>query len=166
MKDGTIDPLILSLTATSLWNRKNSTEHLEFKDTKAQPLEAMLDKVIIGMFASANKLIANDELYNRELEKKWEEESKQNRLREMRRKEEENIKKLEKIVSDWDFAQKIRAFADSLEMRATLENNENEQKQIKEWSKWVRSKADWLDPLKEDELLGKHPHHSRYNKTI
>jgi len=74
--------------------------------------------------------------------------------------EEENIKKLEKIVSDWDFAQKIRVFADTLEMKAALVSDKNEQKQIKEWTKWVRSKADWLDPLidREDELLGKHPH--------
>jgi hypothetical protein len=85
----------LSLTATSSWKR-DLTEYSQFKDTKYEPLETKLDKVIIEMFVSANKIIANDELYNRELERKWEEESRQNHLREMRRKKEENIKKLEK----------------------------------------------------------------------
>jgi hypothetical protein len=108
-------PLIFSLATTeSSWNREY-TERLEFKDTPSELLETQLDKVILEMFITANRFRGKDELYHRELERRWAAEERERRLKELKRKEEENVKILERVVSDWDKARKIREFAESLE---------------------------------------------------
>ncbi len=157
MEEDSVLPLILSFTVNeSTWNRGN-TECLEFKDTPSEPLEEKLDRVISDMFIAANRFRARDELYDRELEKKWAEEKRLRHLQEMKRREEENVKILERVVNDWDLARKIREFADSLEKSLEEAHDKQWKENLVEKAKWARSKADWLDPLvaKEDDLLGK-----------
>lgn len=149
--------LVLSFTANrSSWNREYS-EQLEYRDTPSEPLESKLDSVITNLFILANRFLAKDELYLRELERKWAEEEKQYQLKKLKRREEGNVKILEQLVQEWDQSRKFREFAEFLENDATGMQDSQQKQKILNKVKWIREKADWLDPLiaKEDELLGK-----------
>lgn len=163
-----IRPLVLSITSSSSsWDREYK-EHLVFTDTSSEPLERKLDQVILGLFNAANRFIVNEELKHRELERKWAEENKRRRLQELKRREEENLKVLESLVGDWDLARRIRMFADSLEVSVANNQSAQETLEILHRVKWVREKADWLDPLiaKDDGLLGKRVHAFEVFKTF
>lgn len=112
------------------------------------------------MFVIANKFRGVAELEDRKIERKWKEEERKRKLEKMRAGELEEIKVLEQFVSDWDKAQKIRAFADSMEKQLIRVDDESKKDRILKWIEWSRNKADWLDPLvaKEDELLGESKH--------
>lgn len=157
-KDSDVSPptLIFSLSASS-WFSNDGNIKMEYKDNDNEPLEAQVGKIIYDMCIVANKLHASDELADRVQKRKWEEEKRQRRLEQMRKGELEELKLLELAASDWEKSQKIRRFADAIELRiAEIEDSGKKEKLLK-WVKWARDKADWLDPLtaKEDELLGK-----------
>lgn len=155
-REETLKSLKLTLTTTGLWE-KNNEERLEFRDNVSLPLEKQLDQVILSMFINANKIAASDELYSRELERKWEEEERQRQIKQLKKQEQEKLGVLEAIISDWEYAQKLRRFAAELEMKIDLIEIESDRNQIIEWLKWMHEKADWIDPItaKEDKLIGK-----------
>lgn len=78
----------------------------------------------------------------------------------MRKGELEEVKLLEQAASDWDKAQRIRRFADCMELIIVEVTDAEKREKLLKWLKWARDKADWLDPLteKEDESLGKSQH--------
>lgn len=153
--------MVLSLSPKS-WAgfSKNTYPEMVYRDQSTEPLELQVGKIIYDIFVVANKLQALDELEKRKERRKEEERERQRRLEKMRAGELQELKLLEQASTDWDKAQKIRSFADCMERKlAELEDIE-EQEKLRNWLKWARDKADWLDPLtaKSDKLLGKSQH--------
>ena len=112
------------------------------------------------MFIVANQFRCLDVLHEREYQRQEEERKRQERLAKIRKGELAEIKLLEQAASDWDKAEKIRRFADTVEQKVVGVTDVDKKEKLMQWLKWVRNKADWLDPLtaKEDELLGKNRH--------
>lgn len=146
----------------TLTNRQsgNVTNAYEFIDCEENPLENQIGKIIYGMFVAANRLNALSELEHRESECKWAEQQRKWRLEEMRKGELKEIKDLELAASDWEKAERIRKFADAVELRIADVVEGEVKEELLKWLQWARNKADWIDPLiaKEDELLGKNKH--------
>jgi len=151
--------LELVLTANH-WCRGDLSKKIEYKDNASQPLEAQLGKIVYDMFVIANRFMATDELDDRERDRNRAEKERQGRLEQMRKGELEEVKLLEQAASDWDKAQKIRRFADCMELQIVEVTDPDKREKLLKWLKWARNKADWLDPLteKEDDLLGKSKH--------
>lgn len=148
--------LTLTLSPRS-WFTSNINSRMEYKDNDNEQLENQLGRIIYDMFVVANKLMAADEQKGRDEKRKWEERERQRILEKMRKGELEEVKLLEQAVSDWDKAQKIRSFADCMELKIFEISDEEKKEKLIKWVEWARNKADWLDPLsnKEDDLLGK-----------
>ncbi|MDK2986615.1 MAG: hypothetical protein PWQ96_2259 [Clostridia bacterium] len=151
--------LLLSMSASS-WFRNSGYQKMEYKDNDNEPLEAQVGRIIYDMFVVANRLRTADELKDREEKREWEERERQRRLEQMRKGELEEVKLLEQAASDWDKAQRIRRFADCMELKIVEVIDAEKREKLLKWLKWARDKADWLDPLteKEDKLLGKSKH--------
>lgn len=149
--------LVLSMMASSWYSSNSSSLKMEYKDSDNGFLEAQLGTIIYDMFVAANRFYSEDILKDRKEKRQREERERQRHLEQMRKGELEEIKLLEQAVSDWDKAQKIRRFADCMELKIAEICDSEKRENALEWLKWARDKADWLDPLtgKEDELLGK-----------
>ncbi|MFL0270077.1 hypothetical protein [Candidatus Clostridium radicumherbarum] len=149
-----IGSIMLTFTVSSSYGSE-LTKCLEYRDSEKEPLEKLLNKIIYDLFVTSNRLDILEEISRREIERRWEEEKRQWQIEELRKKELERISKLESEVSDWDKAQKMRGFADSLNKKIDEINDEVKREKIVAYIKWIRDKADWVDPLvsKEDELL-------------
>jgi hypothetical protein len=148
--------LVLLFSVKSSYG-KDLNKILEYRDSEMEPFEAQLAKIILDLFVTSNQLDVLEEISGRAIERRWEEEKRQQHLEELKKIELERISKLESMVFDWDKAKKIREFAESLDENILKTANENERQKITSWIKWVRNKADWIDPLisREDEILGK-----------
>ncbi len=74
----------------------------------------------------------------------------------MKKLELERVSKLEIMVSDWDKAQRIREFANSIEKNINQMADIADREKLVLLIEWVRKKVDWLDPLslKQDKILG------------
>lgn len=157
-KENTEEPgtIILIFSVKSSYGQELN-KNFEYRDLKQDPLETQLSKIISDLFAMSNKLDILEEIADREFNRRLEEEKRQRILEEMKKAELERISKLESMIDDWDKAQKMREFADSLEKNITGAIDHNEKIEIVSWVKWIRNKADWFDPLvsREDEFLGK-----------
>jgi len=151
--------LVLSMAAKS-WFSNSGNKRMEYKENDAEPLEGQVGKIVYNMFVVANKFQAIDVLEEREEKRKWEERERLQRLEKMRKGELEEVKLLEQAAFDWDKAQKIRMFANCMELEIAGVEDAEKREKVLNWLKWARDKADWLDPLieKEDELLGKSQH--------
>lgn len=131
---------------------------LEYIDSELNPFEKQINKIIYDLFVTSNELDILEEIADREITKRWEEEARKKHLEEMRKLELERISKLEIIVSDWEKAQRIREFANSLEKNISkMPIDVVEKEKLLLWIKWIRNKADWFDLLvsEGDEILGK-----------
>lgn len=150
--------LVISLKAED-WFTK-AVGNFQYEDTDKEPLELQLGKIVYHMFVVANKFRAINELEDRKLHRRLEEEERQCRLEKMRKGELEEVKLLEQVVSDWDKAQKIRAFTNCMGKLLDEIVDEEKKEKLGQWLEWARNKADWLDPLiaKEDKLVGKNKH--------
>ena len=151
-----VGTIVLMFTVSSCYG-KELTTCLEYKDSESDPLENKLGHIIYSLFVTSNKLDILEELSSREIDRRREEEKRKLYLEELKKRELQRISKLESVVSDWDKAQKMRCFADSLNKKADEISDEVEREKIIAYIKWIRDKADWIDPLvyKEDELLGR-----------
>ena len=91
---------------------------------------------------------------------RWEKEQLIRQQMEEKREELKQFELLEQYAANWDKADKIRRFADSIELKLAEIESEDEKEKLVSWLKWAREKVDWLDPLveKDDEVLGR----SRY----
>lgn len=148
--------LVLLFSVKSSYG-KDLNKTLEYRDSEMEPFEVQLTRIILDLFVTSNQLDVLEEISGRAIERRWEDEKRQQQLEEFKKIELERISKLESMVSDWDKAKKIREFAESLDKNILETANDNERQKIISWIKWVRNKADWIDPLisREDELLGK-----------
>lgn len=152
-------PLVLSLLAEN-WYYRSIQHALEYRDNDNQPLEDQVGHIMLELFQTANGMIIEEQLSEREHEREMEEMERQRLLERMRRGELEEIKLLEQAASDWEKAQRIRSFANDMEAKINTVSDQVKKEKLLRWLKWSRDKADWLDPLteKEDELLGKSTH--------
>lgn len=84
----------------------------------------------------------------------------------MKKLELERISKLEIMVSDWNKAQRIREFANSIEKNINKMADIAEREKLVLWIEWIREKSDWFDPmaLVEDKILGKKTIYIRLQK--
>lgn len=161
-KGGATEPvenLLITVRAQG-WFNNSLINNFQYKDTNDEPLEMQLGKMVYQMFVIANRFRAIDELEDRKQEREWEEEKRKRRLEQMRKGELEEVKLLEQVILDWDKAQKIKLFADSMERELEQVNDKEKKQKIAKWIEWARNKADWLDPLVSnyDDLLGKNKH--------
>src|SRR5690625_629794 len=150
--------LILLLKAENwLSYRDTNRKELEFKDIKEKPLEEQLGDIIYKMFVVGNRQYAEYKIEELIEERKWEERERERRLEQLRKGELEEVKELTQAVSDWDKARKIREFANELEIKINEFDDEQQKELLFRLLKWARDKADWIDPLveEEDEFLGK-----------
>ena len=159
IKEETPPFLLLSLHAEN-WHYRFIQYSLEYKDEEYKPLEDQIGRIILDIFQTANKIQIADILAQRESNRVIEENQKQQHLEQMRKGKLEEMRFLEQAALDWDKAQRIRDFANNVEVKIKDVTDEVKRERLLEWLKWARGKADWLDPLteKEDVLLGKRKH--------
>lgn len=151
--------LVLSFNVEG-WYFDSNNYQLKFKDKVDEPLENQLGSIILQMLQTANKILIEGILKDREEEREAKERERQIRLEQMRKGELEEIKILQQAASDWNKAEEIRKFINQMELKIKNIEDEDKRRKLFNWLKWARDKADWLDPLtdKEDELLGKSKH--------
>lgn len=85
--------------------------------------------------------IENKRIAELEMRGRWE----RQRIREEQLRQ---LEALEKKAANWERAERLRAYADSLE-RLAVENgtDPSSDAEIKKRLEWIRHKADWLDPI-------------------
>jgi len=136
---------------------KTLTDNLRYMDSENELLETQLSKILYNLFVISNKLDVIEEISNREFYRRLEEEKRQQHLEQMRKAELEKFSQLENMIYDWDKAQKIREFADTLEKNMKVLRGNDDIERFLSYVNWIRDKADWIDPTisKKDEVLGK-----------
>ena len=117
------------------------------KDTKEFTLEQSIPEIIVLIYQEYYK-VKNLRLEREERERLYEEE--QERKRKLQNRIEEEKKRtmsLLNMLEDFQTANDLRLMADKLEIVGKLSKEEID---------WMRSKADWIDPIvsSTDELLG------------
>ena len=116
------------------------------KDTKEFTLEQSIPEIIVLIYQEYYK-VKNLRLEREERERLYEEE--QERKRKLQNRIEEEKKRtmsLLNMLEDFQTANDLRLMADKLEIAGKLSKEEID---------WIRSKADWIDPIvsSTDELL-------------
>lgn len=142
------------------WMERCKQYTLTYQDEENRPLENQIGDILLEMFRIANKAQIDDMLKNREWKRKVEEAERQRRLEQMRKGELEEIKMLDQAAKDWSKAQRIRQFADQMEIKINEVFDPEKRDKLLNWLAWARDKADWIDPFTEedDDLLGKGKH--------
>ena len=117
------------------------------KDTKEFTLEQSIPEIIVLIYQEYYK-VKNLRLEREERARQYEEE--QERKRKLQNRIEEEKKRtmsLLNMLEDFQTANDLRLMADKLEIVGKLSKDEID---------WIRSKADWIDPIvsSTDELLG------------
>ncbi|MCF6222909.1 MAG: hypothetical protein L3J34_04185 [Flavobacteriaceae bacterium] len=125
----------------------------EWKDTKRDPLENKLSKIIVYLelrAASEKKERIEREMQRIENERKRKIEEEIQKRKEL---ELVNVRSLIHKSQLWKKADDLRNYIEEIEVKAIKKNNLTEE--LKNWLRWANQKADWYDPLveKEDELL-------------
>ena len=146
--------LIFSMTPNSRFS--DCTEpKLEYNENTLA-LEYQLGQIILDMFKVANRLMAKDELKQRDEKRRLDEFEKKRSLEKMRAGELEEIKIIDQAAKDWEKAERIRTFINAFEVKVKDTDNPDEKTKLAQWIKWAQDKADWIDPLvdKDDEVLG------------
>jgi len=156
MKDSYKSKLIFTMKPES-FIYYNKGETMVYEDEKDKPLDEQLSKIIYEMIVVAEQLYIQDIIKEREEERAEQEKRRLRNLEKMREGQLEEIKLLERASLDWEKANKIRSFIIAFEQNIDTLPNDYKKSKYREWLKWAKDKADWLDPLveKEDELLGK-----------
>lgn len=131
-----------------------------WRDSDIRKIEDQIGEIIIWIMEAINVVKTNREEYEEKERRRVEEEGKQLKLEEIRKHETELVELLEELSSNSDRAEKIRRFANRIELKSQEITDTEKRKQVLSFIKWARDKADWIDPLieKEDEILGE----SRY----
>lgn len=163
--DESTKKLVLTLYSDD-WYHTNFKFDKEYSDRDGELLEDQTGKILFDIFYFANRSEVQEELNKRKEKREKEEKLRQERLELMRKGELDEIKVLQQAASDWDQAQKIRAFIDVMQSKVNQIEDEQKRKEVCNWIKWALDKADWLDPLieKDDELLGRSEH--IFNKIL
>ena len=117
------------------------------KDTKEFSIEQSIPEIIVLIYQEYYK-VKNLRLEREERARQYEEEQERKRKLQNRIEEEKNrTMSLLNMLEDFQTANDLRLMADKLEIAGKLSKEEID---------WIRSKADWIDPIvsSTDELLG------------
>lgn len=117
-------------------------------------LENKLGDIIIKLYEQSEET-KNERLEKEEIARRQrEEEERKEKIRNAKKNEAQKIKKLMNCAEDYKIACEIRNYIDAISKKENLTD------EIKEWIKWANKKADWFDPIidEEDEILGKREH--------
>lgn len=117
-------------------------------------LEDKLADIIIKLYEQSED-VKNERLAREERERiRKEEEEQKERIRNAKKNEAQKVKELVNIAEDYKIACEIRNYIDAVSKRNNLTY------EMKEWINWANKKANWFDPIidEEDELLGKREH--------
>lgn len=128
-----------------------------WNDTETKKIEDQIGEIIIWIMEAIQVEKVMREKQEAEKARRLEEQRIRQEMVERKEKELERLKVLEQLAISWEKAEQIRNFADAVELESAKICKEEEKEKIIIWLKWVRSKADFLDPLvqKDDEILGK-----------
>lgn len=117
-------------------------------------LEDKLGDIIIKLYEQSEET-KNERLKREEIEKKQrEEEERKEKIRKNKKNEVKKIKELINCAEDYKIACEIRKYIDAVSKKENLTN------EIEDWINWANKKANWFDPIidEEDEHLGKRNH--------
>lgn len=129
-------------------NRKYIRENDKIK------LEDKLGDIIIKLYEQSEE-VKTERLASEERERiQREEEERKEKIRNEKKNEAQKIKELVNCSEDYKIACEIRNYINA------ISKQDNLTEEIKEWIKWANKKANWFDPIinEEDELLGKRNH--------
>ena len=117
-------------------------------------LEDKLGDIIIKLYEQSEE-VKTERLASEERERiQREEEERKEKIRNAKKNEAQKIKELVNCSEDYKIACEIRNYINA------ISKQDNLTEEIKEWIKWANKKANWFDPIinEEDELLGKRNH--------
>lgn len=143
------EKLVLSMIARD-WFKETSEYKLNFKDDAHGVLEDKIDEIIYKMFVTANKLMCECKIRDREWKREMEAKERERELEKKRQKELENLKLLEDLANKWEQAEKIRKFIVEVECKFKKECNENKKEEYRKFIVWATKRVEWLDPLIAD----------------
>ncbi len=125
-----------------------------WRDTKKLRIENRLNSFIGGLVA-ATETLKIKRLEHERREREWAEE----RLRRaeaerLRFEEEKKTKQLDRVVANWQKSQVIRSFCDAVGQRIPGGGNAiKPDSELGKWLAWARTRADELDPIRQDCIL-------------
>lgn len=124
------------------------------KDTDKLKLEDRLGDIIIKLYEKSEEVkIQRLEREERESLQR-EEKKREEEIRNRKKNEANKVKELVNMAEDYKIAYEIRNYIQAVSSQSELSE------EIKEWIIWANKKANWFDPImdEEDELLGKREH--------
>lgn len=135
------------------WDAKQKS----WNDGKRQKVENCIGEFVIGLIKTAEINRIQTENRRRGEQIRQEEERRQRELEKQRKHEKKRFEQLEKDADDWRRAQRIRAYTEAVEAnQERLQSDPEQREKLKNWVRWAKEKADWLDPLtaKNDPVFG------------
>lgn len=124
------------------------------RETDKIKIEDKLGDIIIKIYEQSEE-VKSERLAREERARiNREEEERKEKIRNAKKDEAQKIKELVNMAEDYKIACEIRNYVNAVSKQDNLTN------EIKEWIKWANKKANWFDPIidEEDELLGKREH--------
>lgn len=124
------------------------------RETDKIKIEDKLGDIIIKLYEQSEE-VKSERLAREERARiNREEEERKEKIRNAKKDEAQKIKELVNMAEDYKIACDIRNYVNAVSKQDNLTN------EIKEWIKWANKKANWFEPVidEEDELLGKRDH--------
>ena len=124
------------------------------RETDKIKIEDKLGDIIIKLYEQSEE-VKTERLAREERARiQKEEEEQKEKIRNAKKEEAQRIKELVNMSEDYKIACEIRNYVNAVSKQDNLTD------EIKEWIKWANKKANWFDPIidEEDELLGKRDH--------
>lgn len=117
-------------------------------------LEDKLGEVIIKLYEQSELIKVERTKREERLRKEKEEQERKERIRNNKQKESKKTQELINLADDYRIACDIRNYIE------TVSKQENLTEELKNWIVWANKKANWIDPIidEEDEILGKRNH--------
>lgn len=117
-----------------------------WNDTASTRLESRMAYIVSGILELIEEIRLNKELERRKEEAKLRARENYKFTVDLYNKEMDRYKKLEENADNFEKAQRLRRYADALELKS-LAAPGGCIPEAKEWLEWARAKADWIDPL-------------------
>lgn len=124
------------------------------RETDKIKLEDKLGDIIIKLYEQSEE-VKTERLAREERERiQIEEAERKEKIRNAKKNEAQKVKELVNCAEDYKIACEIRNYIDAFSKQNNLTD------EIKEWIEWANKKANWFDPMidEEDGLLGKREH--------
>lgn len=117
-------------------------------------LEDKLGDIIIKLYEQSEEIKTERLAREEKARIHREEEEQKEKIRNAKKNEAQKVKELVNIAEDYKIACEIRNYIDTFSKQNNLTD------EMKEWIEWANKKANWFDPMidEEDELLGKREH--------